>query len=226
MQPQSHIVRSFDTEMEGLKKKILALAKSCERQLSMAIDAFNAMDMDLASDVVDRDEEINQLQRDIEEEAVSFLARRQPIAVDLRQLLSVMKIASELERIADYAANFSKRVSRLQEPPLDEPSELIIEMAKTCQIMVHDAMEAFLTLDVEKARLVWQKDDLVDTMFKKMVTMVQGQMQDQTSDVKDGTGLIYMGRCCERIGDHITNVAEYIYYIKTGNSYFGQFEEN
>ena len=217
----SHIVKAFDSEIEGLKKKILLLAKNCEQQLSKSIDAFNAMDIDLAKAVVARDEEINRLQRDIEEEAVSFLARRQPIAVDLRHLLSVMKIAGELERIADYAANFSKRVSRLNSPASQEPSDLIIEMAKICQVMIHDAMEAFLTLDVEKAKLVWHTDDQIDTMFAKMVTLVQQQMQENTFGIQDGTGLIFMGRCCERIGDHITNMAENIYFIKTGKNYFG-----
>lgn len=220
---QSHIVRSFDTEIEGLKKKIIALAKNCEQQLSMAIDAFTAMDTDLAKTVVEQDGQINSLQRDIEEEAVRFLARRQPIAVDLRQLLSVMKIAGELERIADYAANFSKRVSRLKTSPSQEPSDLIIEMAKVCQLMIHDAMDAFLKLDVEKAKAVWHKDDDIDAMFAKMVTLVQQQMQE-TSEIEDGTGLIFMGRCCERIGDHITNMAEDIYFIKTGKNYFEGLE--
>lgn len=220
-----HIVKAFDAEIEGLKKKIMALAKSCEQQLSKAIDAFTAMDSDLAKAVVLEDENINILQKDIEEEAVSFLARRQPIAIDLRQLLSVMKIASELERIADYAANFSKRVYKMKTPPSEEPSNLIIEMAKTCQQMIHDAMDAFLSLDVEKAKTVWQTDDNIDTMFSQMVEMVQGQMENKTADINDGTGLIYMGRCCERIGDHITNVAEDIYFIVTGANYFGYFED-
>ncbi len=222
---QQHIVKAFDHEMAGLKKKILDLAKECERQISRAIDAFTTLDTDLAEAVVAQDENINRLQREIEEEAVSFLARRQPMAVDLRQLLSVMKIASELERIADYAANLSKRVTWLHAPPVAEAADLIIEMAKTCQVMVHEVMEAFLTLDVEKAKQVWHKDDRIDTMFAKMVTTVQHQMQDRDLDVKDGTALIFMGRCCERIGDHITNIAETVYFINTGDNCSGQFED-
>ena len=216
-----HIVRAFDKEIEVLKKKILLLAKKCEQQLSKAVDAFNAMDADLARAVVEKDRIINELHWDIEEEAVTFIARRQPIAVDLRQLLSMMKIAGELERIADYAANFSKRVIRLNIPPSEVPADLIVEMAKVCQVMIHEAMEAFLSLDVEKARQVWQKDDKIDTMFAKMVTLVQSQMQKNVIGVQDGTGLIFMGRCCERIGDHITNMAENIYFIKTGQNYYG-----
>ncbi|MCF6249020.1 MAG: phosphate signaling complex protein PhoU [Desulfobacula sp.] len=222
---QSHIVKSFDSETDGLKKKIIELAKNCEQQLSKAIDAFVAMDVDLANAVIAHDEYINHLQRDIEEDAVLFLARRQPMALDLRHLLSVMKIAGELERIADYAANFSKRVSHLKMPPTQEPSDLIVEMAKTCQLMIHDAMDAFLRLDVKKAVAVWHKDDDIDTMFARMVTLVQKQMQENKFDIKDGTGLILMGRCCERIGDHITNMAEDIYFIKTGKTYSGDFED-
>ena len=201
------------------------MAKKCEQQLLRAMEAFVTMNAGLAMSVVAYDENINQLHREIEEDAISFLARRQPIAVDLRHLLSVMKIAGELERIADYAANFSKRVSRLHTPASREPADLIIEMVKTCQVMIHDSMAAFLNLDVEKAVNVWHTDDRIDAMFAKMVTLVQHQMREDSFDIKDGTGLIFMGRCCERIGDHITNMAEDIYYIKTGENYTGDIDD-
>lgn len=221
---QSHIVKAFDTEIEGLKNRIVELAQKCEQQISKAIDAFAAMDEELAAAVVKQDDQINELQQEIEQAAVAFLALRQPMAVDLRHLLSVMKIAAELERIADYAANFAKRVRMLHERPPERSSDLIVEMARACQRMIHDAINAFLTLDVGKAKAVWHRDNDIDAMYAGLVTLVQAQMQDHTSDIKDGTGLIFMGRCCERIGDHITNMAEDIVYIQTGRTYCGGLE--
>lgn len=221
---QDHIVKSFDIEIAQLKEAITAMAKKCENQLEKAVQALEIMDHTLALKVVSADETINECQRNIEEKSVEFLARRQPLAVDLRQLLCVMKIASELERIGDYAANIAKRVTMLSKAPSKEIKQLIISMANTGRIMLHDATMAFLMLNVEKAVEVWNKDDEIDADYIKFMTLLKQKMQEKTDMVEDGTQLMYMGRGCERIGDHITNITEDIYYIISGKNFLGQFD--
>lgn len=221
---QEHIVKTFDIEITKLKESIMTMAKKCEHQLEKSIQALKLMDHTLAEKVVKADETINGLQREIEEQAVTFLATRQPLAVDLRQLLAVMRIASELERIADYAANVAKRVTLLSQPPTLELQDLIISMANTGRVMLHDAIMAFLMLDLDKAVQVWEKDDEIDANYTQTLSRIKLKMQEETQMVEDGTHLIFIARCCERIGDHVTNIAEDIYYIISGKNFLGEFE--
>lgn len=221
---QDHIVKSFDIEITQLKESITAMAKKCENQLEKAVQALKIMDNDLALKVVNNDTEVNELQRQIEEKAISFLARRQPMAVDLRQLLGVMKIASKLERIGDYAANVAKGIPKLSKTPSQAPKDLIISMANTGRIMLHDSVMSFLMLDIDKAVEVWERDDKIDKDYITMMTLLHQDMKNKTSRMEDCTQLIFMGRCCERIGDHITNIAEDIYFIISGKKFLGQFE--
>lgn len=222
---QGHIVKAFDAEVENLNKKIIAMAKSCEGQLSRATKAFSKLDTDLAEKVIKKDDHINRLQREIEDNSVQLLAKRQPMAADLRHLLSVMKIASELERIGDYAANVAKRVTKLTDISFKEPVDLIVEMANICSRMINDAIDAFLDFDIEKSVAIWHRDDEIDEKFAGMMILARQRMQDKKDDIEDCTQLIFMGKCCERIGDHITNIAEDIYYMATGENYVGMLED-
>lgn len=222
---QEHIVKTFDIEITKLKESIMTMAKECEHQLEKAVQALKLMDHTLAEKVVKTDETINALQREIEEQAVTFLATRQPLAVDLRQLLAVMRIASELERIGDYSANVAKRVMLLSNTPPKDSQDLIIAMANTGRVMLHDAIMAFLMLDLDKAVEVWNKDDEIDANYIQLLSQVKSVMKEKLEQVEvdDGTHLMFIARCCERIGDHVTNIAEDIYYIISGKNFLGQF---
>ncbi len=222
---QEHIVKSFDAQIDALNRKIEETAKACESQLSSAAQAFEYVDKDLAKSIVKKDDNINRLQREIEDACVRLLALRQPMAADLRYLLSCMKIASELERIGDYAANISKRVTELSETPSKEPSDLILEMIQLCNRMLKNSMDAFFNADAQNAVKVWHKDDEIDRKFARMMTCVRSQMQDEKDLLDNSTQLIFVGRCCERIGDHITNIAEDIYFMVTGRNYMDIFED-
>ena len=189
-----HIVKAFDEEIKGLNQRIADMAGLCEDQLARATDAFRNLDKELA------------------------------VAVDLRHLLSAMRIASKIERIADYAANIGRQVTELSQAPAREAADLIIDMAEICRTMLKDAVDAFLEMDTDKAEAVWKRDDEVDRKFARMMRFVRRQMQDEANAIADGTQLIFIGRFCERIGDHITNISEDIYYTKTGQSYIGSFD--
>lgn len=222
---QEHIVKSFDTEINDLKDKITQMAINCGEQIETVTQVFIEMDISLAEKVIKADERINQYQREIEENAVQFLAKRQPMAVDLRLPLSAIKIASELERIGDYTANIAKRVIKLTETPLPGQAEHIIKMANISRTMLHDAVSAFLGLKLQKAEDVWKKDDEIDLHFIGLMEMLRLQMLEKTHSIEDCTQLLFMGRCLERIGDHITNITENVYYTATGQTYISQFDD-
>lgn len=216
---QEHIVRSFDEQITTLKEKIKQTSEACDRQLAGSARAVEQFDTELAKAVIEKDTAINRLQNEIEEESVRIIGLRQPMATDLRFLLACMKIASELERIADYAANISKRVGELKQPPDKEPVEIILEMIGLCSAMLQAVVEAFLASQADKAVEVWHKDDDVDRKFARMMTLLRNWTQDAGKNVEDITQLMFIGRCCERIGDHITNIAEDTYYMATGKSF-------
>ncbi|MFH2059824.1 MAG: phosphate signaling complex protein PhoU [Pseudomonadota bacterium] len=221
---QSHIVKAFDAEINTLNQTITTMAKTCEEQLRLAALAFNTLDMSLAEQIIKDDRYINRFEREIEENCVRILARRQPLAEDLRYILAAMKMAAELERIGDYAGNIAKRVTHISKSPSQEVVSLICEMANLCRKMLTDVMDSFHALDIEKAIAVWHQDNEIDKKFARTMTLVRKQMLDDAAAVDDATQLIFIGRCCERIGDHITNMAEDIYYIATGKNYMDRFE--
>ena len=218
---QEHIVKSFDSELKDLTDKIVLLGQTCEQQIENALTALTGSDHALAQQTVDKDAQVNELQKEIEEEAIQCLAMRQPVAIDLRQLLSVVKIASKLERIGDYAANAASRVPKLTAAPQPETTDLIVQLGSTCKAMLTEIIAAFKTLDLQKAAATWRRDNEVDTLFVQLVEMTQ----KQNEDIDDYTQLIFIGRYFERIGDHITNIAEFIYYITTGQAYVDQFSK-
>ncbi len=200
------------------------MARACENQLSEAISSLESLNSELACEVIEKDKIINAFHREIEGSIVDILAKRQPVAVDLRHLLAAIKISTELERIGDYAANIAKRVTRLSNDLFRDPMELIIEMATICQEMLIRAIEAFLSLDTKKASDVWDRDQDVDRKFARMMTQIRVKMQEKSEAIDNMTQLIFIGRCCERIGDHITNIAEDIIYIATGQNHIDSVE--
>jgi phosphate transport system protein len=131
-------------------------------------------------------------------------------------------MASELERIADYAANFARYVPDLDPgPDLDPPIAAIIEMAKLAKGMLADLMDAFMTGDVQKAVAVWHRDDDIDDIYAGLLSNLRYRMAQDADDIKVCTDLIFVAKCCERIGDHITNLAENVHYIDQGKPYIG-----
>ena len=214
-----HIVKSFDQEIAGLNSRISEMGNACQAQIEKAIQSLNTMDLELARRVIREDASLNRLCAGLEDAAVKLLARRQPMAVDLRYLLSALRVGAELERIGDYAASIAKRVLELNNNSQEEVVELISQIAQICRDMLRDAIESFVELDVKRGMDVWHRDNDVDRKFARMMTLLRKKMQEHTETIEDCTQLIFMGRCLERIGDHITNISEDIFYIETGENY-------
>ena len=131
-----------------------------------------------------------------------------------------MKIASELERIADYAANIARHIADLDHHlDVDQPVAAILEMAELTNGMLTDVMDAFAKIDVQGAIAVWHRDENIDHIYADLLSDLRMRMSEDPDNVRSFTGLIFIARCCERIGDHITNIAENVHYIEQGKTY-------
>ena len=214
-----HLFKGFDQELNILISKLNQMGDECELQLTKAVDALTSVDRDLAAYIMKRDELINAMHREVEQQILAFISKREPKASDLRVVLSGYKIGSELERIGDYAANIAKHVMHLDQIQRDDLTEYIILMARTAVIMISTCMESLNEQDIEKAHTVWHMDDKIDANYARLLKFTRQTMEDTPEMIANCTTLNFMGRCCERIGDHITNIAEDIYFMKTGDTY-------
>lgn len=219
---KEHTVKAFTQELERLKSKVFEMAKECERQLAKAVHSLVGRDMRLARDIIEGDSKINSLQSEVDELAIRILALRQPMALDLRNIIAAQKMAADFERIADYTANIAKHLINLESVALDKPIRSIVEMANSALQMLRDVLIAYQELDAEKAAEIWHRDREIDKIYFGLLTQLRTTMIEDATSVAPSTNLLFMGRCCERIGDHITNVAENVEYIVSGEMYHGR----
>jgi phosphate transport system protein len=219
MMPRDHTVRSYDQELNLLISQISEMGKVAEEQLAKAIEALMTKDSRLAVDVIYSDEQVNDLQIEVDRLTVRMLAMRQPMGSDLRHIISALKIATDLERIADYAANIAKNVMDLDHVSLEKPVGLIIRMAESASHMLIDVIDAYRRLDVGKAIAVWHRDEDINQVYADLLTQLRSYMKADSDNINTYTSLIFAARCCERIGDHIKNVAESVYFIAHGESF-------
>ena len=154
-----HIVKSYDEELERLKQIIVEMGGMAESQLAEAIEAVAKRDSELAARVIQADDKVDQLERDLDNLAVRLLALRQPMARDLREVVAALKIASDLERICDYAANVAKRSIALAQSPPIQPAHALPRMAQLALLLVKDVIDAYVERDPDKALDVWNRDE-------------------------------------------------------------------
>jgi phosphate transport system protein len=219
---KEHTVKAFTRELELLKSKVFEMAKECEGQLAKAVHSLVERDMELARDIIDGDSKINRLQSEVDELAIRILALRQPMALDLRHIIAAQKMAADFERIADYIANIAKHVINLESISPEKPIRSMVKMTNSALEMLRDVLVAYQELDVEKAVEIWHRDKEIDKIYFSLLTQLRTTMIEDSTSVAPSTTLLFMGRCCERIGDHITNVAENVEYIVSGEMYHGR----
>jgi phosphate transport system protein len=194
------------------------MGKVAEEQMAKAVEALVTKDSKLAVSVIYSDSQVNDLQSAVDRLTVNMLALRQPMGIDLRHIISALKIAAELERIADYAVNIAKNGMNLDHVYLEKPVQHIIRMAELAIRMLKDVIRAYLELDVPKARAVWHRDEDINQIYADLLTQLRSYMKADSDNINTYTSLIFTARCCERIGDHIKNVAEGVYFIIHGDS--------
>jgi len=211
-----HIIKSYDEELRRLDNTITQMGGLAETQLAAAIDAVARRDTSLATRVVEGDVEVDELEREAEGLVVRLLALRQPMARDLRQIIASLKIASDLERISDYAANVAKRSLALSLSPPVRPVYSIPRMGHFGQQMVKDILDAYVERDADKAIAVWLRDEELDEMYTSLFRELLTYMIEDPRNITACTHLLFMAKNLERVGDLTTNIAETLYFMVHG----------
>ena len=218
-----HTVKAFDKDLETLDRHISEMGGIAEKMLADAMDALATMNTDLAQKVVATDVRLDVLQRTIEDLAVRVLARRQPVAIDLRDVVGVIRISADLERIGDQAKNIARRAAKIAgESRLPRAAIGLRSMAELAAAQLNDVLDAYAQRDVERAKAVWNRDleldALEDSVFRDLLTF----MMEDPRNITFCTHLLFCSKNLERVGDHATNIAETVVYIATGESMPGE----
>jgi phosphate transport system protein len=220
-QTKDHIVKSFDDSLEQLRQNVLRMGGLAESQLARAIQALSRRDAALAAEVVKGDAEIDRLEQEIGAQAISVLALRQPMAVDLREVVSSLKVSSDIERIGDYAANVAKRSIALAQLPPVKPAYAIPRLARLVQDIIKDTLDAYGNRDAARALDVWKRDEEVDEVYSGLFRELLTYMMEDPRNIGPCTHLMFIAKNVERIGDHATNIAETIHYQVKGTPMAG-----
>ena len=212
-----HTVKSYDEELAQLHDKILRMGQLADLQLTNALDAFLHQDVQHAQRVIENDTPIDQLEQEIHQFVVHLLASRQPMASDLRMITMALQIATDIERIADYAENIAKHTTHLAQMSIaDDLRNLVVNMADVAHEMLEKIVAVYQQPDIQQAKAIRQRDRDLDQLYEQLLAQLQTCMQHDSQSVNACTSLLFIARCLERIGDHIKNVAEHIYFITTG----------
>jgi phosphate transport system protein len=180
------------------------------------IEALKTRNKELAMHVIKKDDLIDEMERKIERECLITIARQQPIATDLRDIISILKIVTDLERIADHCEDISEYVVRLTEKQPFLKLEFLPLMADAVSLMISDTIDAYIRKDVELAKEIIQRDDVIDDYFNKLMNKLIQIMQEDSELIQDSTNYILINKYLERMADHATNIAEWIIYYGTG----------
>ena len=219
-----HTVSSFDNDLAQLERRVLEMGGLAESQLQGAMNALMKRDVDAAEKIIARDPELDECERKIEASALSIIARRQPMANDLRYVFGNVKIAGSLERIGDYAKNIAKRTIILaRHPGIMVPPDMGA-LGTSAQRTVRDVMDSFTTRDAQKAEMVWQHDHEIDDLVARVMRQVISRMSQDiikenrkdSEEIECSTQLLFITKNLERVGDHATNIAEVIEFQLSG----------
>jgi phosphate transport system protein len=211
-----HIIKSYDEELRRLNNTIMQMGGLAEGQLAAAIEAVMKRDSALAARVVEGDAQVDRLEQDVDGLVVRLLALRQPMARDLREILAALRIASDLERICDYAANVAKRSIVLNQSPPVRPVYTLPRMVKLAQALTKDVLDSYVARDADKALIVWARDEELDEMYSSLFRELLTYMMEDPRNITACTHLLFMAKNVERIGDHATNIAETVYFLVNG----------
>ncbi len=212
-----HIVSAYENELTELSTKIALMGGMAEKQLLDATNALRKMDIEKAHNVIKADEKIDGIEREIEELAILVIARRQPMALDLREIMAAIRISSDLERIGDLAKNIAKRVDVLNGER--QPKRLIRGIKHMSHLALEHlniVLDAYMKKDIEKAIFVWQNDEEIDAMYTSVFRELLTYMMEDPRQITPCTHLLFAAKNIERIGDHATNIAETIYFLVNG----------
>jgi phosphate transport system protein len=207
----------FDREYGRICDEVVSLGKSVDEAIGLAMQALTGRDIPLAQSIVANDDAINKLRYKIEEECLTLIATQQPIAGDLRAVMAAMHIVVEVERMGDYAAGIAKIVIRMSEEPLLKTFKKIPKMGELGRKMLEEILQAFVNRDANWATEIAAQDDEMDQMYQATFDRLVETMAHKPEMIKRMTYLMWCAHDLERIGDRVTNVAERILFMTTGD---------
>lgn len=212
-----HTTRAFDSDLQELSKNIVGMGRSDDEQIANATEALLKRDTTLARRVIAADDLIDAQQRDIEEKAIATIARRQPMAVDLREIVGALRISNDLERVGDLAENIAKRVLLLTgEFRIEEVMLQLQRMVRLARDQLKQVLQSYERRDVAGALDVWRKDQEIDALNNSLFRELLTYMMEDPRNIAFCTHMLFCAKNIERMGDHATNIAETVYYIVEG----------
>ena len=219
MTMMEHTIKAFDADLQDLVRVVAEMGGLAEKQIGDAFEALDKRDLALAERVVADDAKIDALQREIEEKAILTIARRQPMAVDLREIVGALRVSNDLERIGDLAKNIAKRVGALEGD--FRPQQVlrgVEHMTDLVLTQIKDVLDSFARRDAAEAMAVWRSDEEVDAVNNSLFRELLTYMMEDPRDISYCIHLLFCAKNIERMGDHATNIAETVYYMVEGHA--------
>ncbi len=215
----AHTVSAFEEELKSLRQKVTHMGGLAEHQVMTAISAIARADPNQASLAVAGDPAIDAMQRAIEETAVHIIARRQPVAVDLREVMAALRIAGDLERIGDLAKSVGKRITTFDEKAWFSPmTKSLVGIGELAVTQLKAVLDSYTRRDASLALTVWNRDEEIDRLYNSLFREFLTYMMEDPKTITFGAHLLFCAKNFERIGDHCTNIAEAVTYIVTGEA--------
>lgn len=206
----------FDRQLVQLNNELIEMGGMIEKAISDTVKALVNQDIELASNVIEYDEEIDHQEREIEQLCLKLLLQQQPVAKDLRLILAALKMITDMERIGDHATDISEITIELSKESYIKKLDHIQQMAKETMVMLVQSVEAFVNKDMDKARAVIVHDDVVDDLFNKVKAELIAMIHEDVNAGEQASDLLMAAKYFERIGDHATNISEWVIFSITG----------
>ena len=211
-----HTVRSFEQELEQLEKAIIEMGELTLTQFADSMRSITAGNTKFSATIMEKDSNVDERAHDVDSLTVRLLALRQPVALDLRNIMAALRISIDLERIADYACNVAERTLYLPPSPPSKPVATILTMGQITREMLYEVMDAYRWRDASKASKIWSRDQEVDAVYSKLLVDLRAFMIGDPQRIDACTDLLFITKSIERVGDHIKNIAEHIHYAVHG----------
>lgn len=209
--------KQFEKDMRDLKDSLLKMGVMVEEVIEISIKSLLDQDIQLADKVIELDDKVDVMEKKIEEKCLELIVLQQPRAIDLREISSVLKIITDLERIGDHGVNIAKVTKKIGNEKFIKPLIDLPKMADIAKKMMRKSLDSFVNKDVELAKEVAEMDDLIDDIYEDIYTELLEMLSNDKEIMSQVTNLLFIGRYIERIGDHTTNICERIIYMISGD---------
>lgn len=209
----------FHGELKALREKLVEIGDFTEKSMNKSFQALTEKDVEAALGVIDDDYKVNRLEEEINDLAILLIAKQQPVAVDLRRVIVAIKIASDIERMADFSVNIAKSTIRIGKEPLIKPLEHITKMYELATEMLSLSLKSYYEEDILLAKKVAEMDDEVDSLYGETIIELLSLAKEKQEALPQITQLLFITRYLERFADHATNIAENVFYLVKGKRY-------